>query len=190
MKENILYFETIKCRDYEIYNLQYHKNRMADTVGLNFNLEEYIYPPNDKLLKCKVIYDKNGIIDISFDNYKPREIKNFKLIFDDSIEYRYKSLNREKIDQLYSLKEDCDEIIIIKNKLVTDTSIANIAVLVDGQWLTPKTPLLPGTTRKRYLDNGFLKEAHISVAILKNASKIALLNAMIDLMIIDDFQIN
>lgn len=187
---NDIFFETVKCEDFEVYNLQYHKKRMADTVGINFNLEEYIYPPNGKLLKCKVIYDKNGIVDIKYDEYTPRKIKTFKLIYDDQIEYGSKLINRGKIDQLYGLKENCDEIIIVKNELITDTSIANIAVLIEGRWLTPKTPLLPGTTRKRYIDEGVLKESDISVPLLKKGSKIALLNAMIDFKIIDDFQIS
>ena len=189
-KNEQVYFETIKCKDYSVYNLPYHKKRMSDTVGINFNLEEYIYPVNDHLLKCKVVYDQNGIKDILFDEYKPREIKSFKLIYDDEINYKYKSLNREKIDQLYSLKEDNDEIIIIRKGLVTDTSIANIAVYLDGQWYTPKTPLLEGTTKNRYLDEGFIKEKDISVSMLKKGTKIALMNAMIDFKEIENFEIN
>lgn len=185
-----VYFETIKCEDFEIFNLNYHKKRMADSTGINFELQEYIYPPSKDLLKAKVIYDKNEILDIRYDSYKIKEFSSFKLIYDDQIEYKYKYLNREELDRLSSLKEANDDIIIVKNNLVTDTSIANIAVLYDNQWLTPKTPLLLGTTRQRYLDLGEIKESDISVAMLKNSSKIALLNAMIDFKILDKFTVN
>ena len=73
------------------------------------------------------------------------------LIIDNQINYNSKKLNRINIDTLYAKKALNDEIIIIKNGLVTDTSIANIAILYEGKWLTPKTPLLYGTTRSRYL---------------------------------------
>ncbi len=184
-----MYFETIKCDDYEVYNLDYHKKRMSDTVGINFNLEEYIYPLNEKLLKCKVTYNENEIIDIKYDPYTPKQIKSFKLIYDNEIQYDRKFTDRKKIEQLFSLKEERDEIIIVKNNLVTDTSIANIAVLIDGTWYTPKTPLLYGTTRQRYLDSGKIKQKDIDVKLLKSAEKIALLNAMVDFKIIEDFKI-
>lgn len=71
------YFETIKCIDYEVHNLNYHKQRISNTIGLNINLEEYIYPPSSDILKCKVIYDINGIIDIIFDKYQKKRDTKF-----------------------------------------------------------------------------------------------------------------
>ena len=186
---NGIFFETIKCDDFEIYNLYYHKKRVAKTIKSNLNLEEYIYPINEQLLKCKLMYDKNGIIDIEYSPYIKKAIHSFKLIFDDSITYDTKKLNRENIHNLYEQKEDNDEIIIVKNGFLTDTSIANIAIWYEERWLTPKTPLLKGTTRERYLENGFLSEANITVEMLEKSTKIALLNAMIDFDIIKNFRI-
>jgi 4-amino-4-deoxychorismate lyase len=186
---NDIFFETIKCDDFEIYNLSYHKKRVAKTIKSNLNLEEYIYPINEQLLKCKLMYDKNGIIDIEYSPYIKKVIHSFKLIFDDTITYDTKKLDRENIHNLYEQKEDNDEIIIVKNGFLTDTSIANIAIWYEERWLTPKTPLLKGTTRERYLENGFLSEANITVEMLEKSTKIALLNAMIDFDIIDNFRI-
>lgn len=179
MQENI-YFETIKCEDYEIFNLDYHNKRVTNTIGLNINLQEYIYPLNEELLRCKVIYNDFEVINVEYFPYKKREINSFKLIFDDEIIYNKKYLNRKNLDNLFSEKENCDEIIIIKNGIVTDTSIANIAIFYDGIWITSKNCLLKGTTRNRLLEEKFLIEKDISVEMLKNASKIALMNAMID----------
>jgi 4-amino-4-deoxychorismate lyase len=78
---------------------------------------------------------------------------------------------------------------IFKNSLLTDTSIANIAIYYDNSWITPKKPLLNGTTRQRYINSGFIKEADITLAMLKNAKKIALLNAMIDFDILEDYSL-
>jgi 4-amino-4-deoxychorismate lyase len=183
----MIYFETIKCFDYELFNLQYHKNRIASAIGLNIDLEEYIYPPSSKLLKCKLSYDETGILDIEFTDYHKKDIRTFKLVYNDTIEYNKKYLNRNDIDNLKD--KNFDEIIIVKNSFITDTSIANIAILHNNEWITPKTPLLHGTTRARYLDNDILKEKDITITMLKNAPKIALLNAMIDFDIKTNFAI-
>jgi len=174
------YFETIKCDDYEVFNLDYHKRRIVNTIGLNIALEEYIYPPSKDLLKCKLIYDESGIINIEYTPYKMRVIDTLKLIYDDNISYKYKLILRDNIDKLYMKREDCDDIVIVKNGLITDTSIANIAVMIDDIWYTPKTPLLYGTSRARYLDAKVISEKDITVDEFNKASKIALMNAMID----------
>ena len=85
--ESIKYFETIKCEDFEVFNLDYHQKRVANTIGLNINLQEYINPISEELLRCKLIYDENGVVDVLYFPYKKREIKSFKIIFDNEIEY-------------------------------------------------------------------------------------------------------
>ena len=179
MTENI-YFETIKCEDFEISNLEYHNKRVANTIGLNLNLQEYIYPPSEETIRCKITYDDFEVLNVEYFSYKKREINSFKLIYDDEIIYDKKYLNREKLDNLFLKKDDTDEIIIIKNGIVTDTTIANIAIFYDGGWITSKNCLLKGTTRNRLLEDKFLVEKDITLNMLKKASKIALMNAMID----------
>ena len=190
MDNNKKYFETIKCDDYEIFNLDYHCKRVAKTIGLNINLQDYVYPPSNKLLKCKIIYDDNEILSVEYANYKKREIKSFKLVYSDEINYNKKTLNRDNIDILSSKKENNDEIIIIKNGIVSDTSIANIAIFHKNRWITSKQCLLNGTIRARYLNESKIFLEDISIEMLKKSTKIALMNAMIDFDILEDFSIN
>ncbi|OCL87661.1 hypothetical protein AAX26_00749 [Aliarcobacter thereius] len=185
-----MYFETIKCEDFEVFNLNYHNKRVTKTIGKNLNLQEYINPISDELLRCKVIYDENEIISVDYFPYKKREIKSFKLIYENDINYSKKYLNREKIDELFLKKESCDEIIIVKNGVVRDTSIANIAIFYDGYWIVSKNSLLEGTTKTRLLEEKNLVEKDISVEMLKEAEKIALLNSMIGFDIINEFEIS
>lgn len=187
--ESIKYFETIKCEDFEVFNLDYHQKRVANTIGLNINLQEYINPISEELLRCKLIYDENGVVDVLYFPYKKREIKSFKIIFDNEIEYSKKYLNRAKLDELYEKRDDCDEVIIIKNEIVTDTTIANIAIFYENSWITSKNCLLGGTTRARLLEEKKLIEKDITLDMLKNASKVALMNAMIGFDEIKDFKI-
>ena len=181
------YFETIKCDDYEVFNLEYHDKRVAKAIGMNLNLREYIYPLTNELLRCKLIYSQEGIEDVQYFKYKKREIKSFKLIYDDNINYSKKYLNRENIDKLFLQKKEADEIIIIKNGFLTDTSIANIAIFDGNNWITSKTSLLEGTTRTRLLEEKEIFEKDITVKMLKDAKKIALMNAMIGFDVIEDY---
>lgn len=188
--EDIKYFETIKCDDYEVFNLEYHNKRIANTIGLNINLQEYVYPANSDLLRCKVIYNKDEILDVQYFAYKKREINSFKLLIDDEINYSKKYLNRDALDRLYEKKDDFDEVIIVKNGIVADTTIANIAIYYENSWITSKNCLLKGTTRDRLIDEKFLIEKDISVKMLKKATKLALMNAMIDFDIKEDYLLN
>ena len=183
------YFETIKCDDYEIFNLDFHNKRVSRTIGMNLNLQDYIYPISHELLRCKLIYDEEGISDVQYFKYKKRDIKSLKLIYNDEIDYSKKYLDRNCIDKLYEQNKSADEIVIIKNGLVTDTSIANIAIFNGQNWLTPKTPLLEGTTRDRLIEEKQIIEADISVKMLKDAKKIALMNAMIGFDILDEYRL-
>ena len=76
-----------------------------------------------------------------------------------------------------------------KNNIVTDTSIANIAIYYENTWITSKNCLLKGTTRDRLINDKILIEKDITVEMLKEATKIALMNAMIDFDIKEDYSL-
>ena len=184
---NNIFLETIKIVDGEIFNIDYHQKRyesVLEEFGVkNFkDLKSLINPPEYGLYRCRLTYDLSispHKIEVEFLEYKKRNIKTLKVIFDNDIDYKYKSTCRDNLDKLYNLRDECDDIIIIKNLLVTDTSIANIAFYTDSGWITPKTPLLKGTTRQRLIDEDKLIEVDIKVQDIKKFSKIALLNSMI-----------
>ena len=184
------FLETIKIVDGEIFNLEYHQKRyegVLEALGIKEiqKLEEFINPPEWGLYRCRLVYDI-GNIEVTFHEYKKRDIATLKLIFENEIEYTHKSTAREDIDALFEQREEGDDILIIKDLFVTDTSIANIAFYThEGEWVTPKNPLLKGTTRARLLDEGKLTEADIKVHELRSFSKVALLNAMIEFDILD-----
>ena len=65
------------------------------------------------------------------------------------------------MNSLFQIRQDKDDILIVKNGLLTDTSIANIALYDGNDWYTPLHPLLKGTKRAELLDKGVLKEKEI-----------------------------
>ncbi len=191
------FFETIKIENAQVFYLSYHQKRYESVlrsfgVYVYKNLEDYIDPPAKGLYRCRLVYKlhkKTHSIDVAYIPYKKKDIQSLQVVYDDTIEYRYKSTDRDRINKLFLAKGRCDDILIVKNSLVTDTSIANIAFYDSKRWITPKDPLLKGTTRERLLEEGFLSEKDIEVQELQHFSKIALLNAMIGCDVIKGCQI-
>jgi len=188
-----IFLETIKILDGEVFHIDYHQKRYKSVLK-EFNVDEtqvlksFINPPDFGLYRCRLTYDLSispHEIKVEYFRYKKRDIKTLKVVFDNDINYKFKSTCRDDLDKLYELRDDCDDIIIIKDLLVTDTTIANIAFYTDIGWITPKKPLLKGSTRQRLIDEGKLLEADIKVQDIKKFSKVALLNAMIDFDILE-----
>ncbi len=188
-----LFFESIKILDGKIYNLKYHNQRVKKTlhdiyhVDKDIELDDFIKAPKKGLYKCKVVYSKT-LQNISYSTYHPKEFKSFKLI-NSNIEYNYKSVNRDQIDNLFAKRENCDDIIIIQDNLIKDTSIANIALFDGLKWFTPKTPLLKGTQRAKLLEEKIVFEKDLKLKDLEKSTKFAIINAMIGFKQIKNFKI-
>ena len=182
------YLETIKAIDGVIFNLSYHQQRLDSVLStlVNarvYNLSDILNPPKRGLYRCRIVYDAESI-EIAYVFYSKCQVKSLKLVFSDDIAYSQKYANRDHINKLFLLKGQCDDILIVKSGLITDTSIANIAFFDGHKWLTPKRPLLKGTMREKYIQEQKIFEKDIFVEDLKNFSKVALMNAMIDFDII------
>jgi len=182
------FLETIKAVDGVICNLEYHQVRLEDalkSLGIQHfhSLTQHLTPPLDGLYRCRVIYDEYDL-EVSYHRYEKRNIKSLKIVCDDTIDYSYKYENRMALDKLFAQREDCDDVLIVQNSFIKDTSIANIALFDGVKWVTPENPLLKGTTRARLLEKGKIIEKKILISDLHNYSQLALMNAMIDFDII------
>jgi 4-amino-4-deoxychorismate lyase len=96
------------------------------------------------------------------------------------IEYSFKSENRQQLDAVFEKRNGCDDIIIIKNRFVTDSRAANILFFDGSDWVTPDTPLLEGVQREYLLSQKLIKMKRIKEGDIKSFQKIKLINAMID----------
>jgi len=182
------FFETIKANDGQIFHLEYHQRRYESVLksfGITAfkDLREYLSPPSKGLFRCKLIYDAAST-EVVYYPYEKRNIQTLKLVVNDTIQYKFKATDRTQLDILFAKRSECDDVLIVRNGLVSDTTIANIAFESEGVWYTPKKPLLEGTTRARLLDEGKLFVRDIAVEDLKNYTRVALLNAMIEFDII------
>ncbi|WP_345992456.1 aminotransferase class IV family protein [Sulfurimonas sp. HSL-1716] len=186
MNKNLL--ETIKIIDGKIQNLSYHQARYENSLHtLNkearYHLQELIVPPTKGIYRCRVIYNEDDVT-VSYHPYTFHEVTSLKLIHNDNINYSLKYENREYLDLLFEQREGCDDIVIVKNGYITDTSKANLAFFDGSKWYTPASPLLYGTTRARYLDEGKIFEKQISADEMQEFANVAVLNAMVDFCIV------
>ena len=107
-------------------------------------------------------------------------VASLRLVTSDKIDYSYKRTHREGLNELFGRRGNADDILIVKDGYLTDTSIANIALYDGNSWYTPAHPLLRGTKRAELLDNQLIVEKDISWLQLDDYTHIMLFNAMID----------
>jgi len=176
--------ETISVIDGKALHLSYHQERLNRSQKALFNsftpinLHEIIKPPSSNgQIKCRVVY-ADDLIDVNYSTYHPRVVQNLKLL-ESNIDYSFKYSNRDELNELYAQRGSADDILIVKNGLITDTTIANIAFWDGFKWITPKSPLLKGTTRERLIKNGFIVQKDIYIDEIKKFESFALMNAMI-----------
>jgi 4-amino-4-deoxychorismate lyase len=179
--------ETIKVLNRQLCNIELHEKRFnSSRVSLfgseRTDLQRQINIPesiDDGLYKCRVIYS-DEIHSVEFVKYEKRVIRTLKLIETVSLDYSHKYLNRVAIDELYDLKGGCDDILIVKNGKLTDTSYCNIALSDGKQWYTPALPLLAGTKRAFLLREKTILVKDISVKQIRDYGEACLFNSMID----------
>lgn len=180
---SLRFLETIKAENGAIFHLAYHQRRLERTLQANniqaeYDLNALLSPPKHGLYRCRVLYGAHGI-DISYIPYRICTFTTLQAVEDNSIDYGYKYSDRHRLDALFARRGVSDDVLIIKNGLITDTTIANIALFDGGNWVTPVEPLLHGTTRQRLIDEGKLIEKTIRLEELHLYSKVAIMNAMI-----------
>ena len=97
---------------------------------------------------------RQEIIEILFSSYVKHRVGSLKLVSADSLDYHMKFFDRASLEALFALRGECDEIIIVKGGLITDTSISNLVFYDGSRWYTPAHPLLEGTCRARLIAGG------------------------------------
>ena len=132
--------------------------------------------------KARIIYDDSGkILERSIMPYSMRKIRSLRFVICDEIDYSLKYADRTQLDGLASKSGGADEIIIVRNGLLTDTSYSNIALFDGERWYTPRNPLLYGTMRQYLLNEGLVFESDIAPEAILHYQKVSLINAMMPL---------
>ncbi len=164
--------------------LQYHQNRLNRSYVELFKKKcpwklESIFPefPPEGLFKLRFKYNEDNF---SFETlrYSSRKIESLKLIEINSYSYDFKFTDRSGIDMAFSLRGSCDDILMTKNGLLTDTSYCNILLFDGKEWVTPEKPLFRGVYRHYLIDQQIIKKKQIHKEELSEFKSFQLINAL------------
>jgi para-aminobenzoate synthetase / 4-amino-4-deoxychorismate lyase len=93
----------------------------------------------------------------------------------------HKTTRRAPYERRRERRPDVDDVLLVNDRgEVTESTIANLAVLLDGVWVTPPVDagLLPGTYREVLLREGRLTERPVRVGELRGAGELALVSSV------------
>lgn len=182
------FIETISLRDGAMENLPYHDCRIYCTM-MHFYGRKPDFSPADTDIpmafrqghcKLRLVYGER-LLSAQFSAYAPRQIETIRCVEGNYLHYAYKFEDRTPLLSLYAMKGDADEILIVKNGQITDTSYSNVVLSKGDRFYTPLYPLLPGTRRQALLKAGVIEAIPIKPDDLPGFDRLYLINAMIGL---------
>lgn len=182
------FIESICILKGEIRNLTFHQNRINQTryklLGLmdELNVSQlFQFADNQRIgkFKCRIVYAES-IEEFQMLPYQIRRIHSVRLVESNAIDYRFKLEDRKAFSYLKDAVNE-DEIIIVQNGQITDTSYSNLVFFDGEKWITPTTYLLNGTMRQSLLQTKQIIEKPIQVEDLNRFESFKLINAMMDL---------
>ena len=180
------FVESIQLEDGVFKRLELHHERVRKAMldyypkVKVFNLVESLSRtafPTEGLYKCRLVYDSE-IRKIEYTPYIRREIRSLRLVETKMESLQYKKEDRSRLNASFALRGDCDEVIMVKDGLLTDTSYTNIALFDGLNWYTPRIPLIYGVNRTELVEKRLLIEKDISPLELEDFQRISLFNAM------------
>lgn len=179
--------ETIKVVNGCFQNLDAHLRRMKQSGNElfgktpSFILHNSDIPADMRkgIVKCRIVYGPD-VTEISYSPYIPKRVSSLRMVYCDDIDYHLKYADRSVFDCLLELRAGCDDILIVRNGFVTDTSYSNLA-FSDGKSLyVPETYLLNGCKRRLLIETGMAREVPITPDDVKSFEKAYLINAMLE----------
>lgn len=182
--------ETLCIQNGEIRNPEFHQKRLDRSRWKLFGLDDEIdlevliktnlkdISPTEKL-KCRIIYGEE-IESVELSPYQIKPIHSVRLVENNEIEYPFKFTDRSAFELMKDSVTE-DEIIIVKNGQITDTSYSNLVFFDGEKWITPVSYLLNGTMRQSLLKSGKIIEDEVNPKDLNRFFKFKLINAMMDL---------
>ena len=182
------FVESIKLKDGVFYRLQLHQQRVnkafetfyptCEPVNVVETLFQTVFP-QEGVSKCRLVYDSD-LQSLDIAPYVRREIRSLKLVETTQESLPYKPEDRTEFNAAFAQRGGCDDVLLFKDGLLTDTSYCNIALYDGENWYTPRTPLLYGVNRMQLLSESKLMEKDIKASELMNFQYISLFNAMIE----------
>lgn len=182
------FIESIQLRNGVFKRLKLHQVRLqkamaafypnVPVIDLSLVLKQSEYP-TEGLFKCRIVYNSE-IRQMDFSTYVRREIQTLCVVETDMASVSYKSEDRSTLNAAFAKRGDCDDVLLVRNGLLADSSYCNVALFDGESWVTPRLPLIYGVNRAQLLLEGKLIEKDVKLDDLLNFHSICLFNAMIE----------
>ncbi len=184
------FFETLRAQGESVDHFAYHRRRMERTLRANGMPEPRTdwFAQLELALRAQALaspqplrlhVDYDGISwQIAAGPLPTTPMRTLRLVVDNSIAYPYKSTDRSCLDRLFQQREEADDVLIVKDGYITDTSRANLLLLRQGEWFTPQHSLLPGTTQERLVEELHLQFVPIAPRELDRYEQLWIINAL------------
>ena len=190
-------FESILLEGGEFFLLGRHLERLrASAKYFNFQFrEDQVVSELDRLVatssadrwKIRLLLSKDGKFEIDpvalgLPRSEPLRVTLAAGPVDSQDRFLFhKTTNRIVYDQAVAQRPECDDV-ILWNVLgeITESSVANIVLPIDGQLFTPPqaSGLLAGTFRDQLLADGEIRERVVHKEELRQASRLFLINSV------------
>lgn len=141
----------------------------------------------DHPLRVRLLVGRQGWVEVEADPLPPAGSAPVRLAIDDRpIDptdpfLHHKTTNRRVYDEARNRHPRADDVILWNpDKSVTETTIANLAIKIDGVWYTPPTTdgCLAGTLRAELIEQGKVTERRITLDGLGPAEELARFNSL------------
>lgn len=187
------FIESIRVLDGQLCNLGAHIRRSSATLLYHYGVKNEL--PFGELFasalaglegdcsgifKFRVVYGRE-VVSVSLEPYHMPASLSLKVVECNNIDYSFKYEDRSGLAELLQHKGDCDDILIVKDGMVTDTSYGNFVYELNGELCTPASPLLKGTRRELMLQEGLLMERDLPYGELCKCSAFYMINAMLNM---------
>lgn len=192
--------------DQGYFLLDDHLRRMAesaeyfgfvfDSAAARARLEERASAFSDVPTKVRLLVKRDGTIRMEHAPITPPGPVRLALaaqpVDDRDVFLYHKTTQRTVYKNVRSFDTGCTDVILWNQRgELTETTIANLALNIDGEWLTPpvSSGLLAGVMRGRLLREGKLREAVLHKDDLQRASTVAIFNSVRKWIDVTEFKI-
>jgi para-aminobenzoate synthetase/4-amino-4-deoxychorismate lyase len=178
-----------------VRNLPGHLARLADSAAyFGFRLDRRAVTEQldaaldrDVPARVRLLLRRDGSIGISTAPLPEPADRPVRLAVDaepvdsDQLWFRHKTTRRDVYTDRARRHPEADDVVLVNaHGQVTETTIANLAVLLDGRWWTPPLAAgcLPGVERGRLVAGGELRERGLTPDDLRRADALAVVSSL------------
>lgn len=142
----------------------------------------------DTAQRVRVLVSADGAVEVQVTEMAPPTANQIWMIAIDTLPVssgdeflRFKTTRRDRYEQALARHPDADDVLLWNERgELTETTVANLVLEIDGVALTPadSSGLLPGTLRAELLANRRIREATLTLADLDRADAVWLINSV------------